>query len=149
MKKILAACIGILCISTAMAQRPVSWKYTSKKISEKVYELHITATIENGWHLYAQKQPENFIGSPTAFKFNTHPLLVFKGKVKEVGELKKTKEPTLGLESWQYANEVDFVQQVTVKGNVKTAVSGSIEFQVCTDEKCLPPSSVNFNISLD
>ena len=149
MKKSFIICIVIFCATLVRAQHPINWKYSTKKIADKVYEVHITAVIDDGWHLYAQQQPKSFIGSATTIRFNTHPLVVFKGKVKEVGALKKTKEPTLGIESWQYANEVDFVQQVTLKNNIKTAVTGNIEFQVCTDEKCLPPASVNFNIQLD
>jgi hypothetical protein len=149
MKKGIGFCLAVITAITVQAQRPVTWNYSAKKISDKVYELHLRATIQNGWHLYAQRQPENFIGIPTTIKFSKHPLLFFEGKIKEVGELKKSKEESLDIESWQYNNEVDFVQRVTLKNNIKTNVSGSIEFQVCTDEMCLQPAVVNFNIALE
>src|SRR6185503_1046734 len=107
------------------------------------------ASIDDGWHLYAQRQPDNFIGVPTTITFNKHPLLVFDGKIKEVGKLERMKEPALDIESWQYTNEVDFVQKVTVKNSTKTKVSGSIEFQVCTDEMCLQPDLVKFSIEIE
>ena len=149
MKKTIGFCLAAMTAITIQAQKPVTWNYSAKKISGKVYEVHLKATIQDGWHLYAQQQPENFIGVPTTIKFNKHPLLFFEGKIKEIGELEKSKEESLDIESWQYNNEVDFVQRVTIKNNARTNISGSIEFQVCTDEMCLQPAVVNFNIALD
>jgi len=149
MKKRIVFCLVIMTALTVRAQKPVSWNYNAKKISDKVYELHLKATIQDGWHLYAQQQPENFIGTATTIRFSKHPLLVFEGKIKEIGKLEKSREESLDIESWQYNNEVDFVQRVILKNNVKTNISGSIEFQVCTDEMCLQPAIVNFNIVLE
>jgi len=42
----------------AFAQKelnPVTWSFTSKKISDNVYEIQMTATIESGWHLYSRR----------------------------------------------------------------------------------------------
>ena len=149
LKKSIGFCIAFATVITIYAQKPVSWSYTAKKIVDKTYEIRIKATIQDGWHLYAQAQPENFIGVPTSIKFNKNPLLVFDGKIKEVGRLEISKEPSLDIESWQYNKQVDFVQRVVLKNKVKTNISGSIEFQVCTDELCLQPAVVSFNIALE
>jgi hypothetical protein len=149
MKKAGLIIIALLVMTAGFSQKPVNWNYSVKKISKKVYEVHLKATIEDGWHLYAQQQPDNFIGTKTTIKFNQHPLLFFNGAVKEVGSLQRSKEPVLETESWQYKNEVDFVQKITLKSNGKTNVTGSIEFQVCTDDKCLPPDTVQFNVLVE
>jgi DsbC/DsbD-like thiol-disulfide interchange protein len=47
-----------------------------------------------------------------------------------------------------YEKTVDFVQVVKVKGKAKTSLTGKVEFMVCNDEKCLPPSEVPFTINL-
>ncbi len=133
---------------TALAQSPVSWAFTSKKISDKVYEVHMTATIIKGWHLYAQTQPKDAIAQPTSFQFNNNPLLNFDGKVKEVGKLEKYKDKVLDLSAYQYSNKVNFVQIVKLKGNAKTAVIGKLEYQTCDDKKCLPPKTIPFTIAL-
>jgi len=143
--------IAALCLALpvfVMAQSPVKWTYSAKKTGEKAYEVHITASIEKGWHLYAQIQPEDAIALPTEIKFNSNPLLTFTGNIKEVGKLEKTKELTLGTEAWQYGDKVDFVQTIKLKANVKTNIGGSIEFQACTDEKCLPPKTVKFSLGI-
>jgi thiol:disulfide interchange protein DsbD len=113
MKKIVFLLITLFSVSFVFAQNPVSWSYSSKKISDKVYEVYLTATIQNGWHLYAQKQPEDAIAQPTTFNFTKNPLLDFDGNVKEVGKLEKYKDEKLDIAANQYSNKVDFVQVVT------------------------------------
>jgi len=148
MKKLAFVLALFLVGSAAFAQNPVSWAFTSKKISDKVYEIHMTATIQPGWHLYSQNQPEDAIAQPTTFVFNNNPLLVFDGKVKEIGKLEKYRDDKLDVSANQYSNKVNFVQTVKLKGNAKTAVTGKLEFQTCDDEKCLPPKTTNFTIAL-
>ena len=130
------------------AQSPVSWTFSSKKIADKTFELHLTADIQSGWHLYSQKQPEDAIAIPTRVKLNNNPLLKIDGKAKEVGTMEKFNDKTLGISANQYSEKVDFVQVVKVRSNAKTNVSGSVEFQTCNDKKCLPPKTITFNVPL-
>ena len=132
-------CSGLLFLLSLMAwsQNPVSWSYTQKKISDKVYEVHLTATIEKGWHIYSQHQSQDAIALPTSVKFNSNPLISFKGKIDEKGKLEMVKDEVMQIENRQYENLVDFVQLVILKANV-TNVAGEIEFMACTGERCLP-----------
>jgi hypothetical protein len=150
MKKLLfvLSLISITTIASAQITNPVSWAFTSKKIADKLYELHLTATIQPGWHLYAQQQPKEAIAQPTSFVFNAHPLLKYDGKVRENGKMEKYKDEKLGIAANQYSNKVEFVQVVKLKGAVKTNVSGKLEYQTCDDKKCLPPRTLNFTIPL-
>jgi len=148
MKKIVLMALAVFAGSLVFAQNPVGWTFSSKKIGDKLYELHLTATIQPGWHLYAQSQPEDAIAIPTSFTFSKNPLLDLSGKVKEVGKMEKYNDSKLGISAHQYSDKVDFVQVVKVKGAVKTNVNGKLEYQTCDDKKCLPPKSVNFSIAL-
>jgi hypothetical protein len=130
------------------AQEPVTWSYTTTKISDKMVEVRMTAVIQSGWHIYSQAQPDNAIATPTSITLNKNPLLSLEGKVKENGQLVKHVDAALDIEAWQYAGKVEFVQQVKFKAKIKTNLSGTIEYQVCTDEKCLPPTTVRFNVSI-
>ncbi len=47
-----------------------------------------------------------------------------------------------------FENSVTFVQQVKVKGKAKTNLAGKVEFMVCNDRECLPPSTVNFKVAV-
>lgn len=148
MKKFITLAVIILAVTAAKAQNPVTWTFSAKKVSDKTYEVHMTATIQSGWHLYSQNQPEDAIAIPTGFTINNNPLLKLDGKIKEVGKLEKFRDEKLDISAHQYSTKVDFVQLVKLKSNVKTNVSGSVEFQTCNDEKCLPPRTVNFNIAV-
>lgn len=130
------------------AQNPISWTFSSKKIADKIFELHLTANIQYGWHLYSQDQPEDAIAVPTSVTLNNNPLLKPDGKVKEVGKLEKFKDKTLGISANQYSEKVDFVQVVKLRSTARTNVSGTVEFQTCNDKKCLPPKTVTFNVTL-
>lgn len=148
MKKLFTLSLVLFLTGAAFAQNPVSWAFTSKKIGTNVYEVHMIATLQPGWHIYAQTQPEDAIAQPTTFNFNGNPLVTLDGKPKEIGKLERYKDAKLGVAANQYAGKVDFVQVVKVKGKAKTNVTGKVEFQTCDDSKCLPPKTVPFSIAL-
>lgn len=148
MKKFILSAIVLSSGMFVFAQTPVSWTFNAKKIDDKTFEVHMTASIQKGWHLYSQNQPEDAIAIPTSFTITANPLFKLDGKIKEVGKIEKFTDKELGLSANQYSNNVDFVQVVTLKGNAKTSVSGNVEYQTCDDKKCLPPKTVNFNIAL-
>ncbi|PWT87458.1 MAG: hypothetical protein C5B54_12320 [Acidobacteria bacterium] len=148
MKKLFVFIVSSLLLFTLHAQNPVSWNFSSKKVSDKTFEVHLTADIQSGWHLYSQNQPDDAIAIPTSVKFNNNPLLQPDGKIKEVGKMEKFNDKTLGVSANQYSETVDFVQLVKLKSTAKTNVSGTVQFQTCNDKKCLPPKTVPFNIAL-
>lgn len=133
---------------SAQTTSPVSWSFSSKKVSQNVFEVYLTANIQPGWHLYAQNQPADAIAQPTSFSFAKNPLLQYDGKVREVGKLEKFRDEKLDVSANQYSEKVQFVQKVKVVGKAQTAVTGKLEFQTCDDKKCLPPKTVNFSVAL-
>lgn len=139
----------ILITVAAKAQNPINWTFSAKKISDKTYELQMTATIQSGWHLFSQSQPEDAIVIPTAFTINSNPLLTIDGKIKEVGKMEKFKDEKLDISAHQYSNKVSFVQMVKLKAKAKTNISGSVEFQTCNDERCLPPKTITFSVPIN
>jgi thiol:disulfide interchange protein DsbD len=150
MKKFIFILSSLFIVTLASAQglNPVSWSFSSKKVSDNVYELQMTATIQQGWHLYSQSQPKDAIAQPTSFVFNKNPLLQLDGKVKEVGNLEKFKDKELDISANQYSNKVVFTQKVKLKGKAKTNVTGKLTYQTCNDEKCLPAKTINLSIPL-
>ena len=149
-KQVATMLILTLFAYAAQAQlNPVSWTFSSKKIADKTYEIHLTATVQSGWHLYSQVQPEDAIVLPTDFKINSNPLISLDGKIKEVGKMEKFHDKKLEISANQYSGKVDFVQVVKLKANAKTNFTGSVEYQTCDDVKCLPAKTVNFSIALN
>lgn len=127
---------------------PVSWTFQARKTGDKTYTVVMAATIAPGWHLYSQSQPADAIAIPTEFVLNPNPLFTLKGKIKEVGKMQVYTDKTLGTTAYQFSNEVTFLQTIELKAKVKTALTGTVEYQVCDDEKCLPPKKIPFTVSL-
>ncbi len=141
-----------LIFSTVMLQaqilNPVSWAITSKKIKDKTYEVNLTATINNGWHIYSQSTPEGG-PIPTSISFTKNPLFDLDGKTKESGKLEQRHEEIFGVDVKQFSNKVDFIQVIKLKSPVKTSANIVVEYMVCNDKQCLPPTSKKFSIALN
>ena len=147
MKKIFFAVLLLALPFLAGAQllRPVKWDYSAKKTGTHQYELHMRAVIKPGWHVYAQKAGEGPV--PTSFKFEGNKGVEMIGSVREEGKAKKMYDRNFQSVLKYYENTVDFVQTVKVKPGVKS-VKGALEFMVCDNEQCLPPKTVDFEITL-
>lgn len=149
MKKTILFAMAVLAGTLAMAQsaKQVNWTYSSKKIADKTYEIHMTATIGGNYHLYAQ----NVGGEgpiPTSFTYTKSPLLDIEGATKEKGQMIKKFESAWNHDVNYYEKTVDFVQVVRLKSNVKTNLAGKVEFMVCNDRECLPPSTVDIKVNI-
>jgi Disulphide bond corrector protein DsbC len=139
--------MAILAGSLAMAQssKQVNWTWSAKKIADKTYEIHMTATIGGDYHMYAQDAGgEGPI--PTTFTFTKSPLFALDGGVKEKGQLVKKFETAWNHDVKYYERTVDFIQVVKLKSNVKTSLAGKVEFMVCNDHECLPPADVDIKV---
>lgn len=149
MKKSFLLAAALLFTLGAMAQLkdPVQWSYNARKKGDKVYEVVISAVFAKPWHLYSQTTPDGG-PLPTKITFKQNPLVIVDGKAKEVGALKTIHDDNFGVDVKYYSDKVDFVQTVKLKGNVKTNISGSVEYMVCDDTQCLPPTTKNFDIKL-
>lgn len=134
--------------SSAYAQSDVvEWKFESKKLADKKYEVKLIALVKNPWHIYSTTTPDGG-PLPTKISFTKNPLTAFDGKIKEVGKLESHFEEVFDIDTKYFNNKVEFVQVVNVKGNAKTNLSGTVEFMACNDKECLPPKSIPFSIAL-
>jgi Disulphide bond corrector protein DsbC len=149
MKKIILFGLAVISGVLAMAQssKQVNWTYSSKKIADKTYEIHMTAVIGGNYHMYAQDAGGDG-PIPTTFTFTKSPLLSLDGAVKENGQLVKKFESAWSHDVKYYERTVDFVQVVKLKSNVKTALAGKVEFMVCNDRECLPPADVDIKVNI-
>ncbi|MDB5231266.1 MAG: hypothetical protein JWN76_2071 [Chitinophagaceae bacterium] len=149
MKKILLVLLSLIFTTLTFAQllNPVQWTFSSKKINATTYEVHLTAKIEEGWHLYSQNTPDGG-PIPTAINFSKSPLITPTGVAKEAGKMEQHFEELFGVMVKQFSDKVDFIQTVTVKKGVKTYLSGNVVFMTCNDHECLPPKKQPFTVAL-
>jgi thiol:disulfide interchange protein DsbD len=130
------------------SQGPVAWKFSANKKADKIYEVHLTATMTRPWHIYSQKTPKGG-PTPTEINFTKNPIIVLDGIVKEIGKLEVKHEDVFDIDVKYFDGSVDFVQTVKLKSDVKTNLNGTIQFMACTDQQCLPPTKTSFNIRLE
>lgn len=149
MRKILILAIGSFLALTSMAQNPVHFDYRADKVNDNTYTVHITAKIDDGWHIYSQNQPKEAIAQPTKIAFTKTPLFSLQGKLSETGKKEKYEDKIADIIQYQYGGTVEFVQTVTRKTTGKAALTGSIIYQACTDEMCMQPKTESFTVSID
>ena len=138
--------LSLLVALGAMAQKPVTWSYSSKTLTDTTAELIITATIEPGWHLYSQFIPEDG-PIPTSFTFVESADYNRIGKVTE-GKPHEEYDPNFDMILKYFGEKAIFKQKIAVKSTKDFTVKGELEFMVCNDEMCLPPEYVDMAFSV-
>ncbi|KAB1067735.1 thiol:disulfide interchange protein [Tamlana haliotis] len=125
---------------------PVSWSTSVEKISDTEYNLIATANIDAGWHLYSQTVPEGG-PIPTTFTFdNSEENVTLNGNTVEA-EGHTVQDPIFEMEIKYFDGEAKFIQNITVSKETAT-ISGVVEFMVCDDTRCLPPTEVDLVFTL-
>ncbi len=147
MRKLLLVCV-ILITSMVQAQilEPVSWSTSVEKISDTEYNLITKATVEIGWHLYSQHVPADG-PIPTTFVYDDSAgNFTIVGNTTE-GEGHTVDDPVFGMKIKFFEGEAEFIQKVTVTKATKT-ITGFVEFMVCDDTRCLPPTEVDLEFHI-
>lgn len=144
MKKIfLFLLLATVSLASVQAQilDPVTWSTSVKKISETEYDLIAKATIEDKWHLYSQEVPPDG-PLPTLFTFEENAAYKGIGKVQESQGITEH-DPVFDMVITFFANTATFTKRIKLTGDKGTTVKGEVEFMVCDDTRCLPPSYVD------
>lgn len=127
---------------------PVSWDFKAIKSGENEYEVILTATIEDHWHIYSQT-PRNS-NDPTQMEinfFNKDSNFTLNGETTEDGDLILEFDEILGKDTKFYSNSVSFKQKI--KTTTASSIKGEVYFIVCNDGMCLPPEAIEFDLMLN
>ena len=148
MKKIfLLITLLISTVSFSQILDPVEWSTSVEQVSETEYDLVIKATIEPKWHLYSQILDE---GGPiaTAFTFNESDNYLLIGTPTE-DEGHSAPEPAFDNMMVKYfENEATFKQRIKVNSTSSLKIEGEVEYMVCDDSQCLPPTYVDLSFNI-
>ena len=128
-----------------LAQEPISFTTSVKKVSDDTYELITNSEIENNWRLYSQ----NLIDGgaiPTEFVFNQSDNFVLIGNVKESESITKF-DPIFGINQSYFINSSSFTQSIKVKSSNLSTIKAIIAYQACDDMVCIfRESELIFNL---
>ncbi|MDD4990687.1 MAG: cytochrome c biogenesis protein CcdA [Paludibacter sp.] len=147
MKKILLTFIVATLTTALFAQiyNPVKWSHELKITGKNTANIQIRATIDEGWHLYGLHIPADGPRA-TAITFKTIQNAKLVGELDSPSKLQKAYDANFDMELNWYVNEAVFVQKIKFTDASKVKVSGVIEFMVCDDKSCLPPSKQTFTL---
>ena len=146
-KRIVFALLMISAFAQAQIYNPVKWSTSTEKVNESDFELVLTADIESGWHLYSQKVPE---GGPiaTTISFTEDPESFQLLGSPEEGEGHEEFDNVFEMDIKYFETRAVFRQRVRVLTDEKTTVVGAVEFMVCDDANCLPPTEVDVSFEI-
>ena len=146
-KTVLFLSLLILSISTfSQIHDPVKWSTSVEKVSDSEYDLIIQATIEEGWHLYSQNVPEDG-PIPTSFNFEKTNDYELVGETSEE-EGHTVNDPVFDMKIKYFENKAIFKQRVKKLSENTLNITGELEFMVCDDESCLPPTFVDIEFQI-
>lgn len=131
---------------SAQVLEPVKWFTSVEKISETEYDLISTATIDRGWHLYSQNVPDDG-PIPTAFTYDIGKDAELMGATIEE-EGRTVDDPIFNMRIKYFDDLAEFRQRISLINKELSIVKGEVEFMVCDDMRCLPPTYIDLNFDL-
>ena len=131
-------------VASAQIHKPVVWDTSVEKINDSDYNLIISATIEDGWHLYSQNVPE---GGPIA---TTISITEDKDKFQLIGATSEDEgheefDNVFRMKIKFFEKKASFKQKIRLLTNDEIKIEGTLEFMVCDDTFCLPPTEVDLS----
>lgn len=141
----------LVLLATAFGQENVkdviSWKSAVQKTGDSTFKVTVTATIKEGWHIYTATPGGDGSQIPTKVSFSKNPNVRLNGKIVVDGKVHTEEIKELDYSINYYKNKVSFTQQLVASAN--TTLKGTVDFQICDDQKCLNPSTENFQVAIE
>lgn len=143
--KYLIAALLLLVINGVFAQivEPIKWSSELKMTGANTADIIFKASLDDGWHLYGLKIP-NDGPKPTAFTFPVLNNATLSGALVPKSKLHEAYDSGFDMKLNWYVGEAVFVQKVTLKDAADYYIKAEVEYMVCNDESCLPPTSEKF-----
>ncbi len=128
--------------------RPVQWSYALQKTTEKRFNLLFKADIQTGWNVYSQFIDEGG-PFPTTIYYEQKEGISFDGPSTEEGTRKEGMDPIFEMNVIKFLEDEPYVisQAIQVE-DASQPLSGVLTYMCCDDEKCLPPTDIEFSFDL-
>ena len=153
MKKItfLLLFLFVLLFTQAQEDSPVHWTF---KLSDTtnlmgLYEISMTAQIDEHWHMYSQNLPSPDEGPlPTEFHYEPSEAYTIVGKTAEIIPPISKFDDVFEVQVNYFDKKAEFKQLVSIKDKTAT-IKGYVSYMVCNESTCLPPIDVPFEVKLN
>ncbi|MDE7386205.1 MAG: thioredoxin family protein [Muribaculaceae bacterium] len=150
MKRLLSLLLSLVVITAVSAQiiEPIQWNAKTVMDSETTGHVELSATIEDGWHLYNLTLPDGG-PNPTVISFETTP------GIKLIGDITPSIAPTVSvdmifhLELGWWDKDVNFTQNFEVVEPGNNSIEVNVSFQACNGSSCIAPSRLSFKLAVN
>jgi thiol:disulfide interchange protein DsbD len=124
---------------------PVKWTTSLKDNGDGTYSLLANAKIEDGWWVYSQflASEDGPIATTVNFDAGDHYKLV--GKSKESDNALKIFDKVFEMEVSNSSTRIRSNKNKIT--DTSKPITGYINFMTCNDERCLPPTDVDFSLT--
>ena len=138
--------VSFATLSFAQTNKVVSWTFESKKTAPNEYTVKMKATVNDGWYIYSQYLESDDGPIRTEIVLEKNEGIELLGKATEEGNKIAGYDEMFDMDIIKYKKQVVFTQKVKAKKLEK--FKGYVTFMTCNDEQCLPPTDVEFEITL-
>ena len=126
---------------------PAKWEHEVEQISDTEYNLIFTATIEDGWFIYSQKNLGGF-APQTFFEYRNQEANYQLTGITTEPDAKPKYDAIFDEDVIKFGSEVQFTQRILKMNKEFNTIEVFVEYQTCNDSKCIPGDHT-FTINLD
>ncbi len=143
MRKIITLLTLLLSTYTLSAQ--VEWsKPTIKELGGRDYTVSVTATLDEGWHMYDMVEREGGANATTV-SFSESNEYRLRGDIRTTTPAIVKYDEIFAMDIGYYKESVTFEQNIRLKGK-GAKVDFVVEWMLCNDMSCLPPTEKEFSV---
>ena len=109
-------------------------------------QIVLTVQLDKGWHMYSLTQPA---GGPLKTTLTLQPNAILAVAKPVQGKPKKVKDTAFNIMSEMFEGKVAFAVPIKVKPGVsgKQTVTARIEYMLCNEGNCLPPTRLDIPVT--
>lgn len=128
--------------SQSATPKHVQWQFSVKKLDNDLFRLEAKATVDAGFHIFAQDPGGDGTLIPTSFTTEGLQSGGWAGDWKESAAPKTERVKELDETIRYHEKAITFYRDF--KGKRGDKVKGAVQYQTCNDMMCFPPAIENF-----
>jgi thiol:disulfide interchange protein DsbD len=150
MRKIfLFTILGLISFLTNAQYEEITWSSSAKSLGNEEFEVTIEADIQEHWHLYSQVIPFLDEGPlSTYITYESGSDFEIIGTAAESNVITKFEE-VWNSEISYFEDHAVFTQKIKLLNPETTTFKGNVNYMICKEGMCLPPTDYTFEVNLD
>ncbi len=148
--------IAVLCLAAfnlhaedVPVEQAIKWSYKVEFTGADEANVVITAKLFHHYHLFSllhDPMAYDFTGTPTLIQFKKSPEYQLIGKIRESNPVRGSDD--MGSYVWHMEKAV-FTQKIKLKTQQKFDLHFSVDWQICNETMCYPPTQDKPTLTID